>query len=204
MNTIPLSLTPFFQEYDFTQLTPEKDAHIIIERVLQFGNRAEIKWLFGVYPQEQVAAWVRRFGKDKLPQPHQAFWEIVLDIVRVGFYGYGFPLVSPFRETEGMRLASLEDIGLMKLDALLSRAARKDFYDLYFICKSQPLKYLFEKADQKYPSVRDFESQVTKRLVYFKNAEKESEPGLIEQVSWQTVKAYFIQQAKEIEQSWLK
>lgn len=80
MTSIPISLKPFFQEYDITKLTPEKDAHTIIERVLQFGNRAEIKWLFGVYTHEQVVAWVRKFGKDKLPQPHRAFWEIVLDI----------------------------------------------------------------------------------------------------------------------------
>ena len=80
MNSIPQSLAPFFQEYDITKLTPEKDAHTIIERVLQFGNRAEIKWLFGVYAQEQVSTWVKKFGKDKLPQPHRRFWEIVLEI----------------------------------------------------------------------------------------------------------------------------
>ncbi len=124
--------------------------------------------------------------------------------VRVGFYGYGFPLVAPMVEIEKIRLASIEDIALMKLDAMLSRAARKDFYDIYFICKNIPLKQLFKKADQKYPSVRDFETQATKRLVYFENAENESEPSLIESVSWQTVKEYFIKQAKEIEQSWLK
>lgn len=124
--------------------------------------------------------------------------------VRVGFYGYGFPLVAPLVETDGIRLASIEDIALMKLDAMLSRAARKDFYDLYFICKSMPLKQLFKKADQKYPSIRDFEAQATKRLVYFENAENETEPSLLENVAWQTVKGYFIKQAKEIEQSWLK
>jgi len=124
--------------------------------------------------------------------------------VRVGFYGYGFPLVAPLVETEGLRLASIEDIALMKLDAMLSRAARKDFYDLYFICKNVSLKQLFKKADQKYPSIRDFEAQATKRLVYFENAENETEPSLLENVAWQTVKEYFIKQAKEIEQSWLK
>jgi len=124
--------------------------------------------------------------------------------VRVGFYGYGFPLVAPLVEIEGIRLASIEDIALMKLDAMLSRAARKDFYDLYFICNDISLKQLFTKADRKYQSVRDFEAQATKRLVYFENAENESEPSLIENVSWQTVKEYFIKQAKEIEQSWLK
>jgi predicted nucleotidyltransferase component of viral defense system len=124
--------------------------------------------------------------------------------VRVGFYGYGFPLVSPLIEIEGIRLASIDDIALMKLDAMLSRAARKDFYDLYFICKHKSLKFIFEKARRKYSSVRDFEAQATKRLVYFENAENESEPELLEKASWQIVKKYFIQQAKEIEQSWLK
>ena len=80
MQSIPLSLTPFFQEYDITKLTPENNSHTIIERVLQFGNQAEIKWLFTVYSTEQITAWVKRFGKDKLPQPHRAFWQIVLEI----------------------------------------------------------------------------------------------------------------------------
>ena len=124
--------------------------------------------------------------------------------VRVGFYGYGFPFVSPLVEADGVKLASIEDIALMKLDAMLSRAARKDFYDLYFICKNKSLKSLFEKAKQKYPSVRDFETQTTKRLVYFENADNESEPSLLKKISWQTVKEYFTNQAKEIEQSWLK
>jgi len=124
--------------------------------------------------------------------------------IRLGFYGYGFPLVAPLIETDGIHLASIEDIALMKLDAMLSRAARKDFYDLYFICKKISLKQLFNKADQKYPSIRDFEAQATKRLAYFENAESESEPLLLEKVTWQTVKEYFIKQAKEIEQSWLQ
>jgi predicted nucleotidyltransferase component of viral defense system len=126
------------------------------------------------------------------------------DGVRVGFYGYGFPLIASLVEFEGTRLASIEDIALMKLDALLSRASRKDFYDLYFICNLIPLHHLLDLAPQKYPSVRDFETQATKRLVYFENAENESDPELLKNAPWKTVKEYFIQQAKEIEQSWLK
>ena len=124
--------------------------------------------------------------------------------IRVGFYGYGYPLVAPIIETKDARLASIEDIALMKLDALLSRATRKDFYDLYFICQSIPLHQIFDKAPQKYPSVRDFEAQTVKRLVYFENAEAEADPSMLKHVDWQAVKEYFINQAKEIEQSWLK
>jgi len=80
MSLIPSTLTPFFQEYDFANLNSQRDSHTIIERVLQFGNRAEIRWLFKTYSQQQIASWVRQFGKDKLPQPHPAFWQIVLEI----------------------------------------------------------------------------------------------------------------------------
>ena len=123
--------------------------------------------------------------------------------VRIGFYGYGFPLVSPLLEMEGIRLASAVDIALMKLDALLSRAARKDFYDLYFICQKTPLRRLLELAPKKYANVRDFEVQVVKRLVYFENAEPDVDPIFLQPVSWQTVKEFFIQQAKEIGSTWL-
>jgi len=80
MISIPSILAPFFQEYDLAKLNLQRDSHTIIERSLQFGNRAEIRWLFTVYSQKQIALWVRQFGKDKLPQPHRAFWEIVLEI----------------------------------------------------------------------------------------------------------------------------
>ena len=123
--------------------------------------------------------------------------------MRVGFYGYGFPLVTPLVETEGVRLASLEDIALMKLDALLSRAARKDFYDLYFICQVVPLRRVLDLAPQKYTNVRDFESQAVKHLVYFKNAEEDVDPVLLRAASWKTVKAFFIDQARAIGTSWI-
>lgn len=122
---------------------------------------------------------------------------------RVGFYGYGHPLVLPMVETEGLRLASPEDIALMKLDALLARAMRKDFYDLYFITQTIPFTRLYQLAPQKFPSVRDFETQTAKRLVYFANAEHDADPELLQPVSWQAVKEYFVAQSAQIGRSWL-
>ena len=123
--------------------------------------------------------------------------------VRLGFYGYGYPLVKPLVEMEDVRLASMEDIALMKLGALLSRAMRKDFYDLYFICQKIPLRRLLDLAPQKYPSVRDFETQTVKRLIYFENAEQDVDPIMLLPITWAAVKEYFIAQALEIGNSWL-
>jgi hypothetical protein len=123
--------------------------------------------------------------------------------VRVGFYGYGYDMIAPWVEADGVRLAGINDIALMKMDALLARASRKDFHDLYAICQSVSLRTLFDLAPQKYPSVRDFEAQVVKRLVFFERAEQEEPLPLIEEVAWETVKAFFRQQAAQLGQSWL-
>ena len=123
--------------------------------------------------------------------------------VRVGFYGYGFPLVAPLRVVEGVPLASIPDIGLMKLDALQSRASRKDFHDLFAICQRMTLRELFDLAPPKHTASRDFEAQVVKRLPFFERAEEEEPLPLLKEVSWETVKAFFRQQAIELSRCWM-
>ena len=80
MEAIPLTLAPFFQEYNFASLNPQHDASTIIERALRFGSRAELRWLFATYPRAQVAEWVEAWGRFALPEPHLAFWRLMLDI----------------------------------------------------------------------------------------------------------------------------
>lgn len=124
--------------------------------------------------------------------------------VRVGFYGYGYELVAPLVVTSEARLASIEDIALMKLDALLARAARKDFYDLYFICQKISMRQILDLAPKKYPHTRDFEAQSVKRLTYFESAEQDPDPTLLYPVTWNQVKEYFNAQAREIGRGWIE
>ena len=80
MQPVPLSLAPFLREYDIASINPETDSFTIIERTLQFGNREELRWLFTTYSREQITSWIQHFGKDRLPQPHRRFWEVLLEI----------------------------------------------------------------------------------------------------------------------------
>ncbi len=176
---------------------------------LQIGHRLSVDLdLFS--PTEDIPTLRLKFDKvlspfhPKLADSSWGNLIYIADNVRIGFYGYGFPLVESMVVGEGIKLASIQDIALMKLDAMLSRAAKKDFYDLYFICQEIKLRQILDKSAIKYSSVRDFEAQAVKRLVYFEKAENESEPSLLKNVSWNTVKHYFIEQAKEIEKSWLE
>jgi hypothetical protein len=79
-NNIPPTLAPFLQEYDLAQLDAQTSAPLLIERALQYGSRAELRWLFGQYPRSQITAWVKRFGDERLPHPHIDFRRIVLEI----------------------------------------------------------------------------------------------------------------------------
>ena len=124
--------------------------------------------------------------------------------VQIGFYGYGYPLVATPRDAEGTSLASISDIGLMKLDALQSRASRKDFYDLYAISEKMTLRELFDLAPKKFTTSRDFEAQVVKRFPFFERADVEEDPILLKEISWEKVKDFFRKKAIEFGQDWIE
>jgi len=129
---------------------------------------------------------------------------LVVENLHVGFFGYGYPLVAPPSRAEGVPLASVTDIGLMKLDALATRASRKDFYDVYAVAQRVPLRDLLDLAPTKYPMVRDFEARVVRYMAYFDRAEQEEPPPLLEAVAWSTVKAFFREQAVVLGKKWLE
>jgi hypothetical protein len=80
LQSIPSTLAPFFQEYSLENLSIQQNAGTIIERTLRFGTRLELRWLFSIYPIEQVSQWVREWGRFGLPEPHHSFWKLILDI----------------------------------------------------------------------------------------------------------------------------
>jgi hypothetical protein len=103
---------------------------------------------------------------------------------------------------ENVRLATLLDIGLMKLDALIGRGSRKDFYDLYMIGHEIPFKDLLGAGKEKYPKTRDFSLMAVESMVLFDNADRDFQPELLIDLPWEQVKQYFIAQAKMLGQVW--
>lgn len=175
---------------------------------LQLGHRLSVDLDFFSASQDipSITEPLRAALKPFSPQLADSAWGnlvFLAEDIRVGFYGYGYELVASLTEVEGIKLASVTDIALMKLDALLARASRKDFHDLYEICQNTSLRTLLDLAPRKYPSMRDFEAQVVRHMVYFERAERETPIKLLKPADWGTVKAWFRQQAIELEKSWL-
>jgi hypothetical protein len=71
--------------------------------------------------------------------------------VKTDFITHAYPLINPLLETEGLRLASLEDIAAMKLNAISHSGQRfKDFVDVYFLLEIMPLSAMLEAYQTKY------------------------------------------------------
>jgi len=77
---IPRSLAASFQEYDLDSLDPKRHQELLTERVLAYGNRRELRWLFELYGRSHVAEWVQQFGARRLPWRRYNLWCVLLGL----------------------------------------------------------------------------------------------------------------------------
>ena len=62
MQSIPETNRPFFQEYDFEQLDHSTDGDLVIERLLAYRNRDEVRWLIKVLWRTRLRKWLSEAG----------------------------------------------------------------------------------------------------------------------------------------------
>ena len=129
---------------------------------------------------------------------------LIVKDIRVGFFGYHYPLLQPAWQAEGVQVASTADIGLMKLDALMGRGSRKDFYDIYSISQQMPLAELLRLGKTKYTDFRDFSLMALESMLMFENADRDRQPDLLIGVPWLVVRDYFIGASEELGKQWFE
>jgi hypothetical protein len=106
------------------------------------------------------------------------------------FFYYPYPLVDPFADLNGLAVVSAADLGLMKLAAIISRGTRRDFVDLYLLCRTLPLADLLARAEDKFGHVRDFPLQALKGLADLSQVQGEPMPTLAAPLAWEEVEAW--------------
>jgi len=79
-NGLPASSDWLFPEYDFAAMESEEYAGVIIERILERGSWAELRWLFARYGEKRVAEWVRQHGFRLLTKRSFALWRLALRV----------------------------------------------------------------------------------------------------------------------------
>lgn len=115
--------------------------------------------------------------------------------VRIGdaavrFFYYPYPLIEPLEDYRGTAVISVIDLALMKLGAIISRGTRRDFVDIFLICRKIPLGEILARASEKFGHVRDFPLQALKGLADTSLAVDEPMPALDAAVDWEEVEEW--------------
>ena len=121
---------------------------------------------------------------------------LIDDSMQLSFFGYHHSLLFPLIKTDYFDIASIIDIGCMKLSAVTSRHMEKDYIDLHFILQNIPLFELLENFVKKYPNFD--KTLILKSLVYFDDVLKEQilfKEG--HDVLFETIKTFLQKTVKE-------
>jgi hypothetical protein len=77
-----------------------------------------------------------------------------INSVKVDMITHAYKWIRPIQETEGVRMAALEDIAAMKLNAIVGNGSRlKDYVDMHFLLEKRSLDQLAVAYVQKYPEM---------------------------------------------------
>ncbi|MBN9380388.1 MAG: nucleotidyl transferase AbiEii/AbiGii toxin family protein [Chitinophagaceae bacterium] len=77
-----------------------------------------------------------------------------IDDIKVDLISHQYPSVDKVDTEEGIRMASLLDIGAMKLNAIYNNGTRlKDFVDMYYLLEVFALEELLRACHKKYPDI---------------------------------------------------
>ena len=78
MELIPKFLKKYFWDVDFREIDKTKNSHFVIERILEYGDKKDIHWLFGSYSLNQIKEVV--YKTRSLSPRSLFFWVLVLNL----------------------------------------------------------------------------------------------------------------------------
>lgn len=146
---------------------------------LQIGHRDSIDFDFFTKNEfdtmslfEVCLKIFKDFKVQKTQESKNTLSILIDESIKISFMTYSYELLKPLVVSEYFPIASAEDIGCMKLSAITSRSAEKDYVDLYFILQKISLRDLLALCAVKFPSIDT--NLVLKSLVYFEDIVPES------------------------------
>lgn len=84
ISAIPEATRRLFHGYADADLDPSLGGRsLLISRLLEDGDSADLAWLCRTVPEEELAAWLQSRGSRQLSVRSRAFWEVVLGVQAV-------------------------------------------------------------------------------------------------------------------------
>jgi hypothetical protein len=165
---------------------------------LQCGHRLSIDLDFfstDLIDYEEIYLNLKPLGKVETVSRSKYINCFYINDIKVDFVSLPYRwLEHPIME-DSIRLAGLKDIAAMKLSAITNRGSKKDFIDITLLIEKLGLTEMMSHYREKYPE--GMEMMVLRSLVYFHDAEHQSDPVMLIPYNWNDVKQLILEELKK-------
>ncbi len=162
---------------------------------LYYGHRKSVDLdLFSNKPFENLVIinTLKKKFQDKLvieeKQPRFGIFcyinEVKIDMIR-----HPHPLIRPELNFDNIRMFSTEDIIAMKVQAILGRGKKKDFWDVAELLNHYSVSDFINLHKEKYVS-QNLLITVPQAITYFADAEESEDPISLKKQTWDSVKEF--------------
>jgi hypothetical protein len=166
---------------------------------LQYGHRKSIDIdLFGMIDLEKVDTFqlLNEFSTDVQIITKQKQINIyIVNGIKIDFVNYNYPWLKEPKVMDTIRMAAVEDVAAMKLNAIAGRGSKKDFIDIELILKEFNLQQIVDFYKLKYQQESEF--MALKSMLYFADADLEVEPEMFSDFNWTNSKQFIKQQVED-------
>ncbi|MFT4153328.1 nucleotidyl transferase AbiEii/AbiGii toxin family protein [Parafilimonas sp.] len=160
---------------------------------LKFGHRISVD--LDLFSNENfdtaniVNVLQKEFSGDFYMENQNPKWGIFcfIEEIKVDIIHYKHPIIHQPDTIEGIRLYSSPDITAMKINAILGRGKKKDFWDLAELLQHYKLAEMISFHNKKYPS-QNLLITIPQAITYFDDAEESEDPVSLKNQTWDSVK----------------
>lgn len=165
------------------------------------------------YDSKKIIIWVKKTAADlkiqKLEQQKltgQEVFYLYFDkgkFVKVDFSYFPFPHLGEFTIYKNLKISSIEDIAVNKIQAIITRKRSRDYLDLY-LC-SKHLKWTPKDMQKSYRLKFDTYISYEQLATSFTNIVDSNDlPKFLGNTPWSEVKKYFLSQATSLKNMIIK
>ncbi|MEO9022393.1 MAG: nucleotidyl transferase AbiEii/AbiGii toxin family protein [Ginsengibacter sp.] len=169
---------------------------------LRYGHRTSLDidlFCHEKFDHEPIITTLKiEFGEGYSTESKYARWGIFcyLNDVKVDIVHNPHPLIDALEITNGIRMYSDKDIIAMKLNAILGRGKKKDFWDLAELLQHYSLENMISFHEAKYPD-QNLLITIPQAITWFGDADESEDPISLNGQTWEGVKKIIQQEVRD-------
>lgn len=160
---------------------------------LRYGHRSSVDldlFFHDNFDKSRIVKNLEEFFKQRFiyKKEHTQFGIFCfIDNIKVDIVHYPHLPIAPVEIEKGIRLYSSADIAAMKIQAILGRGKKKDFWDLHELLKHFSLQQIMDWHKLKYPN-QMLAISIPHAITYFVDAEESETPVSFKKQTWESIK----------------